>query len=107
MRKLRKPEVDLITFLLKGNSKANHFIDGLPNVLVEKMKDGGMGSLRFVSAKENRLFGEEVAEISLQDIDGMPVFISINLDQDGDIFELDVFKGDFSPLKQFPVAPYS
>jgi hypothetical protein len=108
MRRLKKEELDLITEMLENKSVAAQIIDRLPGRFVDEMDDGGMGSLRFVSDSEkSRKFGKEVASISLFDVDGIPLSFSINLDEDGDIFELDVFKADFSRLKTFPVPPYS
>jgi hypothetical protein len=49
---------------------------------------------------------KDIAIIDLYDIDGIPLFISLILGTDEELFELDVFKADFSPLKQFPVPPY-
>jgi len=79
----------------------------MSDVLVEEMKDGGMGSLKFISTDgETHSFGQEIAEMTLLDIDGVPVSFAINLDESGNIFELDVFKSDFSKLKKFPIQPY-
>ena len=50
---------------------------------------------------------EEIAEISLLDVDGIMVSFSVNLGTDGELYELDAFKGDFSPLKKFPLPPYN
>jgi len=75
---------------------------------VEEMNDGGMGSLRFLTKNgEKRIFGDQIAQIQLLDVDGIPLSITVNIDQEGDIFELDIWKVDFSPLKQFPLPPYN
>jgi hypothetical protein len=72
------------------------------------MNDGGMGSLEFLNKdRVGRKYGEAIAHIQLLDIDGIPLLITVDLDNDGDIFELDVWKGDSSPLKQFPLPPYN
>ena len=73
-----------------------------PTIKVEEMDDGGMGSLRFVRAKQNRRLGEVIAEIQYQDEDGVPVLVSLNLDDDGELYGLDSWKVDFSPLKRIP-----
>lgn len=67
------------------------------------MNDGGMGSLLFVRSKPDRRLGEVVAEFQFKDEDNIPVLASLNLDEDGELFELDLFKADFSPLKRLPV----
>lgn len=107
MRKLRQEEYDLIVFLLKNKLKFVHLINGLSEQLVEEMDDGGMGSLRFVSPKTQRRFGQEIAEATFPDEDNIPVSFAINLDEGGDLYELDVFEADFSLLKRFPAAPYN
>ena len=63
---------------------------------VEDMLDGGMGSLRF-SSDEPRRLGAVVAEADYVDMDGVPVSIVINVDQNGQLFELDIWKVNFLP----------
>ncbi|KQW93450.1 hypothetical protein ASC94_12495 [Massilia sp. Root418] len=79
---------------------------------VEDMADGGMGSVRFLSqASAYRRFGRRAAEALYVDADGVTVVISLNLDEKGDLFELDFWKSDFSPLRSYPkpaqLLPYS
>ena len=67
------------------------------------MNDGGMGSLRFVqNPTRERRFGKQIAEAHYTDSDGVAVLITINVDKHGDLFELDVWKVDYSPLKRWP-----
>lgn len=82
--------------------------------LVEQMDDGGMGSLRFVSDARDRHVGGALAGASFLDEDGVLVSVTLNVDQHGQLFELDIWKVDFSPLKRIPdvadiriVAPVS
>ena len=107
MRKLTEEERDLIVYLLEDKEGVEHIISELPDFFIEEMNDGGMGSLRFRSSKVSRLFGRQIAEISLLDEDMVPVSFAVFLDKDGDIYEFNVFKADFSPLKKFPIFPYS
>jgi hypothetical protein len=105
-RKLKPEEVALITWMIKDTNEGSSIIDRLGESIVEEMEDGGMGSLKVsIDGKDDRLFSRELAKADLFDIDQVPVFISVNLDNHGDFFELDVFKGDFSPLKKFPAVP--
>jgi len=107
MRALRKEEIDLICFILKDKPDFARITNDLKNDLVKAMNDGGMGSLKFYPKDDNvRTFGRQIAEINLSDVDGVPLSITINIDNNGDIFELDIWKVDFSPLKQFPIYPY-
>lgn len=73
---------------------------------VVDIADGGMGSIRFIPepAKGVQVFGAEVARGSAHDIDGVLLSISVNVDQDGDLFELDIWKVDFSRLRRYPRA---
>jgi hypothetical protein len=80
--------------------------DALDAYRVRDMLDGGMGSIRFATEGEDRGGARfSVAEISHQDIDGVPVSFALNLDDHGEPWEIDSFKADNSPLRQPP--PYS
>jgi len=46
--------------------------------------------------------GSELVTAHYLDDDQIPVIISINLDQDGSLFEMDFWKVDFSHLKRYP-----
>lgn len=79
----------------------------LEGVKVRAMNDGGMGSLELVpqeGAASTRRFGKKVAEYQFTDADGVEVLVSLNLDEDGRPFELDIWKTDFSPLIHVPLA---
>lgn len=105
-RKLKADEIALITWMIKDANEGSAIIDKLNELTVEEMNDGGMGSLKVVvDGKDSRLYSKDLAKADLFDIDGVPVFISIDLDTNGDFYQLDVFKGDFSPLKKFPSVP--
>jgi hypothetical protein len=65
------------------------------------MKDGNMGSIRF--ARDGpRVLGKVLAEAQYTGEDGVCVSIAINADNKGDLFEVDFWKVDFSPLKRYP-----
>jgi hypothetical protein len=68
---------------------------------VTEMQDGGMGGVRFIGP-EPRLLGKPLAEAEYRDSDGIPVSIVINADKSGQLYELDFWKVDFSPLKVYP-----
>ncbi len=65
---------------------------------VKDMNDGGMGSLLFASSKKDRRLGDVIARIQYQDEDGVTVLVSLNLDKEGELYELDSWKVDFSFL---------
>lgn len=67
--------------------------------VVEVMPDGEMGSVKFVDAED---FGAEIATAQFADADGVPVSVAINVDKAGRLFEIDMWKVDFSPLIRYP-----
>ncbi len=100
-RELRNEERELLRFLLAGlwpEEKINRTLD---EARVEDMKDGGMGSIKFVGPS-GRKMGKEILEAVWHDVDGVTVSISVNVDTCGELFELDLWKVDFSPLKKYP-----
>jgi len=104
-RLLRPEEATLITSMLRTSPKGNELLPLIPECLVEEMQDGNMGSLKFVTSESRRRrFGEKIAEAEFVDEDGVLVSATINLDDRGDLFELDLWKVDFSPLKRYPKA---
>jgi hypothetical protein len=72
-------------------------------VRVRELEDGRMGSLRLAVGAEpqgQQAFGRQAAEYEFADSDGVKVIASLNLDQDGNPFELDVWRVDFSPTRK-------
>lgn len=69
------------------------------------MKDGGMGSLRILKGMAdtgNRRFKTQISDCMFKDCDGVEVVASLNIDENGELFELDIWKVDFSPLIDIP-----
>lgn len=74
-------------------------------LLVSPMNDGGMGSLYLFPHSEitkDRKFGKQVSEFQFTDTDGVEVLASLNVDSDGNLFELDIWKTDFGKLITLP-----
>lgn len=95
MRHLNSTEIKIISKLLKiAKLEIN-----LTNLLVNPMDDHGMGSLSIGEDYENRQFGQEIAEYMFKDIDGTPVSVALNVDQQGKLYELDIWKVDFSSIR--------
>lgn len=67
------------------------------------MNDGGMGSLKFLYDCEYS-YGGVIVEAEYIGSDAVEVLISLLRTKENQLYELDVFKGDFSPLKRFPKA---
>jgi len=102
-RKLRKEEAVLIAAMLRNNPKANELLPSLSESRVRDMNDGAMGSLRFRSADHRRRrFSKKIAEAEFTDEDGALVSAVVNLDENGELYELDIWKVDFSALKRYP-----
>lgn len=101
-RKPTNDELRLIKFLIAESSIK------LPNnwelqLTVKPMNDQGMGSLfLFLSNNNERKFGEQISECSFIDNDGVKVIASLNVDQYGELFELDIWKVDYTPLIKLP-----
>ncbi|MFC0400660.1 DUF6984 family protein [Paraburkholderia rhizosphaerae] len=104
MRQLRPNEIEFIKIMLKGTPDEKRFTDALKDCLVEEMDDGGMGGLTFVASGASRSLGVSLAEKEFVDQDGVTAIATLNLDADGDLYELDIWKVDFSPLKSFPTS---
>ena len=105
-RKLSKLENDIVAAMIDaGDVKWVSLKNELPTVLVTVMSDGGMGSIQFETMSTNiRKLGTVISEAEFVDTDGTLVSITLNLDQDDNLFELDVWKVDFKPLNSFPKA---
>ena len=97
-RYLRSDEKDLIRMTLGSSICAN-----LDDLKVVDADDGGMGGVRFETNNPLRqVFGSELARLDYVDTDGVPVSITLNSDSNGDLFEIDFWKADFSPLAAYP-----
>ena len=70
-------------------------------LLVASLEDGGMGSLAlFPCDTLNK--GSQVSECLFRDTDGVLVVASLYLDEDDKLYELDMWKVDFSKLINIP-----
>lgn len=105
MRKLKKCELDVLeAMVLSSDCDTENMIKKFPFISVKEMDDGEMGSLLFISdiEEERRVLGKKVAEAEFEDVDGVTVSLCLNLDSKGNLFELDIWKVDFSKLKTWP-----
>jgi hypothetical protein len=103
----RKPtlqEIKLLEFLIKKSSVV------VPknwqySLIVCPMDDGQMGSLKLFpngEIRNKRLFGKIMSDFQFTDQDGVEVIATLNIDKEGKLYELDIWKTDFSPLIKFP-----
>jgi hypothetical protein len=102
-RSLRSDEIEIITKLVRNTPFQEKILAAIGGTLVRDMPDGGMGSVKFRQKTAGEpIFGKQIAEGAFRDADGVPVSITLNLDKSGDLFELDVFKADGSPVVRYP-----
>ena len=99
-----KQEEQLIE-LLVHKSSLEMSEDWKNGLLVCPMDDGEMGSLYlFTQGKinESRKLGRQISEFQFTDIDGVEVIASLNVDVDGVLFELDIWKTNFEKFVKLP-----
>lgn len=107
MELTRKPtasEEKLISFLMtlsktrvENNTKTLNVID---------LNDDGMGSLRIIPYEvdngSDRIIGEMVSEYEFKDTDEVSVLASLYLDVESNLYELNLWKVDFSSIIELP-----
>jgi hypothetical protein len=97
-RAIRQDEFELVSYLLQ-------LIKDRPEIsipkLVSDLDDGGMGSIRF-DLGDKRQFGNELIQVNYVDDEGIDVIISLYLDDQNDLFELEFWKVNFNELKRYP-----
>jgi hypothetical protein len=97
----RRQELELIKLLLDLSEK-NFSKQIIHSLQVSEMNDSGMGSLLLFSENykegQARSLKECIAEYKFKDMDNVEVVASLNIDSYNDLFELDIWKVDFSPL---------
>jgi hypothetical protein len=98
-------ELRLLDFLILG---AKGFVapqEWRARMRVADINDSGMGSLRLFpegSDAEDSHFGKRASACQFTDEDGVEVIVSLNLDQRGSLYELDIWKTDFGKLIRIP-----
>lgn len=105
-RKLTKNEEQLIAFLI-SNSSLDITANWRKGLLVKSLVDGEMGSLylfyKEMPSNVKRIFGKQISEMTFVDEDGVKVIVSLNVDEQGVLYELDVWKVDYSRvISKFP-----
>ncbi len=102
MRFMNALEIAFVTSLLEKSSLKLLGHEALSHIYVEDADDGGMGGLIFISGKQGRKLGRDIASREFTDQDGTKVIATLSLDNFGDLYELDVWKTDFSRLLSSP-----
>jgi hypothetical protein len=98
MRPLLDHEIPLTQHLLSIGCRHER----AEQLLVEPLSGGGMGGLRIGGSSIEWELGRKVAETQFSDADGTPVIASLNVDVYDQLFEIDVWKVDFSALQRWP-----
>lgn len=101
-RKIKLEEYKLLKCMLK-ELKTHQF--EIENLKVVEMLDGGMGSLYIVDScknREERKMSKSIIERQFYDVDQTPISVSVNIDTEGNLFELDIWRVDFNPIIKFP-----
>lgn len=98
-RGITNNEVVLIKFLLERIPGSHKQYD-VP-IEVTEMDDGGMGSL-LLHDHNDRRFRKDLIQAQYYDTDNTLVLVTLTEDDKQDLFELDMWKIDNSPLKEFP-----
>jgi len=97
-------ELALIIFLMK-KAAVDIPADWQERLWVIPMDDGGMGSLILLpdgTTKRRTEFGRQASEHLFKDADGVDVLATLNIDTEGEPFELDMWKMDYSALVELP-----
>jgi hypothetical protein len=104
-RKITKDEKRLLDYLV---NKSGVILP--PNwesqLKVQNMNDGNMGSLYLnisIPEKKRRKFGKTISECRFKDSDEIDVIASLNVDKEGNLFELDIWKVNFTELRTIPL----
>lgn len=99
MRTLLDDEIPLLRRLLVLGGRQER----TDHLLIEPLADGSMGSFRIGEFAAARKLGYSVAEVHFSDADGILVTAVLNVDTQDQLFEVDVWKVDFSPLQRWPI----
>lgn len=101
-REMLPDELIIVSELVRRSEQGPWHGHDLTAARVTDMDDGGMGSLLFASSAPHRVYRKTVSEAWFRDSDGVPVVVSLNVDKDGELFEIHSWKVDFSSRKRLP-----
>jgi hypothetical protein len=96
LRPIREDERALIKHLLslvKGGSRYQ-----IPEE-VANLTEGGMGGIQLATRGEHTA---DIVEADYKDTDGRDVLITLTMNQYDELFDLDIWKADFSSLQRYP-----
>lgn len=97
-RPLQDREIAILRKLLGSRGD-----DSFDNLKAFDLNDGDMGSIRIQNETQaERRFGSELARAQYEDDDGVLVSVTLNVDEFGNLYEMDFWRVDFSPLRRYP-----
>lgn len=96
LREEEKALVQHLITLIPGKEKTYE----VPTAARE-LDDGGMGSITFDLARQ-RQYGRDLVQVKYTDTDDVDVIITLIADNEGDLYELELWKINFHGLKQYP-----
>ncbi|MDL2306277.1 hypothetical protein LJC72_13255 [Bacteroides sp. OttesenSCG-928-D19] len=103
-RKLTEKEENILAYLVE-NATIEISPNWKNNLVAHPLQDGGMGSLQLIyldRPNEERTFSKRISEALIKDIDGVDVLISLNIDNNNQLFELDIWKTDYEQIIELP-----
>ena len=108
MRKIHDVEKAVLEYLIKqGEFPVEEDWD--KTLLVQPMDDGGMGSFSIYQNETDiatkRKFGKQISEFEFIDDDGVPVLVSLYVDKQNRLLEVDVWKINFIPVLNLKIPP--
>lgn len=98
-RNIKEEEKILITSILELSGSMNKNWS-IPEVVFD-LDDGGMGTIK-LTKNEKSIYGKDILQVNYIDFDKIPVIISLTVDKDGDLFELEFWKVNFEKLIRYP-----
>jgi hypothetical protein len=105
-RFLCQEEKHLVRDLVERTRKGNEVLDSLDAIKVVDLSDGGMGSIRTVPLDNQKRKAIPIASANYYDRDDILISVQITCDESGRLFEIDIWKTDFSPVIRYPSSAY-
>jgi hypothetical protein len=68
---------------------------------VENLGEGGMGGIQLSANGEH---SSDLVEAAYTDEDGRKVLLTLTANERGELFDLDIWKMDFSSLRRYPTS---
>ncbi|MDB5200976.1 MAG: hypothetical protein JWQ27_385 [Ferruginibacter sp.] len=100
LRDIKPEELHFIIGLIDLSSRPN-LKNTIPDQVIE-LDDGEMGSIQFDLTKTKRR-SYDIIDVEYIDEDGTLVLIELTVDEEGNLFDLDFWKTDFSKLRRYPI----